>query len=57
VLFLDLNGFAWLPDRPDVDAAEQAMLAVAARQHPAVIGAVNGAWRHGATRTPGRTSS
>ncbi|MGH9110073.1 MAG: type II toxin-antitoxin system death-on-curing family toxin [Acidimicrobiales bacterium] len=32
VLFLDLNGIVWSPDPPDVDDAEQAMLAVAARQ-------------------------
>ncbi len=32
VLFLDLNGFVWSPDPPDVDDAEQAMLAVAAHQ-------------------------
>ena len=32
MLFLDLNGFVWSPDPPDVDDAEQAMLAVAARQ-------------------------
>lgn len=30
VLFLDLNGIVWSPDPPDVDGAEQAMLAVAA---------------------------
>ncbi len=30
VLFLDLNGILWSPDPPDVDEAEQAMLAVAA---------------------------
>ena len=30
VLFLDLNGIVWSPDPPDVDDAEQAMLAVAA---------------------------
>ncbi len=30
VLFLDLNGLVWSPDPPDVDEAEQAMLAVAA---------------------------
>jgi death-on-curing protein len=30
VLFLDLNGIVWSPDPPDVDEAEQAMLAVAA---------------------------
>ncbi|MHB1786013.1 MAG: type II toxin-antitoxin system death-on-curing family toxin, partial [Acidimicrobiales bacterium] len=30
VLFLDLNGIVWTPDPPDVDDAEQAMLAVAA---------------------------
>jgi death-on-curing protein len=32
VLFLDLNGFVWSPDPPDVDNAEQAMLAIAAHQ-------------------------
>lgn len=30
VMFLDLNGAHWDPDPPDVDAAEAAMLAVAA---------------------------
>ncbi|HXB36819.1 MAG TPA: Fic family protein [Acidimicrobiales bacterium] len=30
VLFLDLNGWRWDPDPPDVDEAEDAMLAVAA---------------------------
>lgn len=30
VLFIDLNGGTWNPDPPDVDEAEQAMLAVAA---------------------------
>lgn len=30
VLFLDLNGFVWDPDPPDVDEAETAMIAVAA---------------------------
>ena len=30
VVFIDLNGGAWDPDPPDVDDAEQAMLAVAA---------------------------
>lgn len=30
VLFIDLNGGTWGPDPPDVDEAEQAMLAVAA---------------------------
>lgn len=30
VLFIDLNGGTWGPDQPDVDEAEQAMLAVAA---------------------------
>jgi death-on-curing protein len=30
VLFLDLNGIMWSPDPPDVDEAEEAMLAVAA---------------------------
>ncbi|HUY64778.1 MAG TPA: Fic family protein [Acidimicrobiales bacterium] len=29
VLFLDLNNILWAPDPPDVDEAEQAMLAVA----------------------------
>jgi prophage maintenance system killer protein len=32
VLFLDLNGATWVPDPPDVDEAETAMLAVAARE-------------------------
>ena len=32
VMFIDLNGGAWDPDPPDVDAAETAMLAVAAHQ-------------------------
>ena len=32
VLFLDLNGVIWSPDPPDVDEAEQAMLAVAAHE-------------------------
>ncbi len=32
VLFLDLNGIVWSPDPPDVDDAEQAMLAVAAHE-------------------------
>ena len=31
-MFLDLNGVTWNPDPPDVDAAETAMLAVAARE-------------------------
>lgn len=31
VLFIDLNNGEWEPDPPDVDVAEQAMLAVAAR--------------------------
>lgn len=30
VMFMDLNGATWNPDPPDVDEAEQAMLAVAA---------------------------
>jgi death on curing protein len=30
VLFLDLNDAVWSPDPPQVDQAEQAMLAVAA---------------------------
>ena len=30
VMFIDLNSGRWLPDPPDVDDAEQAMLAVAA---------------------------
>jgi hypothetical protein len=29
-MFVDLNGGTWEPDPPDVDEAEQAMLAVAA---------------------------
>jgi death-on-curing protein len=32
VVFIDLNGGRWDPDPPDVDDAEQAMLAVAARE-------------------------
>lgn len=32
VLFIDLNGGRWDPDPPDVDDAEQAMLAVAAHE-------------------------
>jgi death-on-curing protein len=32
VLFLDLNGFQFDPDPPDVDGAEAAMLAVAAHE-------------------------
>ncbi|MHB8290569.1 MAG: type II toxin-antitoxin system death-on-curing family toxin [Acidimicrobiales bacterium] len=32
VLFLDLNRIVWSPDPPDVDDAEQAMLAVAAHE-------------------------
>ncbi len=32
VLFLDLNGMVWSPDPPDVDEAEQAMLAIAAHE-------------------------
>ena len=32
VLFIDLNDGAWDPDPPDVDEAEVAMLAVAARE-------------------------
>ena len=31
VFFLDLNDVRWEPDLPDVDDAEEAMLAVAAR--------------------------
>jgi death-on-curing protein len=30
VVFLDLNGVVWKPGEPDVDAAEEAMLGVAA---------------------------
>ncbi len=30
VMFLDLNGAVWSPDPPDVDAAEMAMISVAA---------------------------
>ena len=37
IMFLDLNGFEWEPDPPDVDEAEAAMLAVAA-------GKVDEAW-------------
>lgn len=32
VMFIDLNDGAWDPDPPDVDEAERAMLAVAARE-------------------------
>ena len=32
VLFVDLNGGSWHPDPPDVDEAEEAMLAVAAHE-------------------------
>lgn len=32
VLFIDLNGGRWQPDPPDVDDAEAAILAFAARQ-------------------------
>ena len=32
VVFIDLNSGRWSPDPPDVDNAEQAMLAVAAGQ-------------------------
>ena len=32
VLFIDINGGTWDPDPPDVDDAEQAMLAVAAHE-------------------------
>lgn len=32
VLFIDLNDGEWEPDPPDVDEAEQAMLAVAGRE-------------------------
>ena len=32
VLFIDLNDGEWEPDPPDVDEAEKAMLAVAARE-------------------------
>ena len=32
VLLLDLNRIVWSPDPPDVDDAEQAMLAVAAHE-------------------------
>ncbi len=31
VMFIDLNGGTWDPDPPDVDEAEEAMLAVAAQ--------------------------
>ena len=30
LLFIDLNDGTWEPDRPDVDKAEEAMLAIAA---------------------------
>lgn len=32
IMFLDLNGLIWEPDPPSVDEAEEAMLAVAARE-------------------------
>lgn len=32
LMFVELNGGRWDPDPPNVDAAEQAMLAVAARE-------------------------
>jgi death on curing protein len=32
VMFIDLNGGRWDPDPPDVDEAEEAMLAVAAHE-------------------------
>ena len=32
MLFIDLNNGVWYPDPPDVDQAEEAMLAVAARE-------------------------
>jgi death on curing protein len=32
VAFLDLNGVAWDPDPPDVDEAESAVIAMAARE-------------------------
>ena len=32
VMFLDLNGYVWQPDPPDVDDAEEAMFAVAAHE-------------------------
>lgn len=32
VMFIDLNDGRWVPDPPDVDHAETAMIAVAARQ-------------------------
>lgn len=31
-MFLDLNGARWDPDPPDVDDAEQAMLAIAGQE-------------------------
>lgn len=37
VMFVDLNGFEWEPDPPDVDESEEAMQAVAA-------GEVDEAW-------------
>ncbi len=37
VMFIDLNNGAWHPDPPDVDEAEEAMLAIAA-------GEVDEAW-------------
>lgn len=32
VMFIDLNDGAWVPDPPDVDQAEEAMIAVASRE-------------------------
>ncbi len=31
-MFLDLNGWQWSPDPPDVNESESAMLAVASKQ-------------------------
>ena len=32
VMFLDLNGWQWSPDPPDVNESESAMLAVASKE-------------------------
>ncbi len=49
VMFLDLNGVGWEPDPPDVDEAEVAMLAVAAREVDEVWVAD---WLRARTRVP-----
>jgi prophage maintenance system killer protein len=48
-MFLDLNGVGWEPDPPDVDEAEVAMLAVAAREVDEVWVAD---WLRARTRVP-----